>query len=105
MNIKSISAWLLLFTFVAQATGAAVWEDMGDTMEFAYLISRHGARSAYLRKPENNLLGLKGDQITAILTPQGMRQSYLRGKWNKDRYSHQYNLISSDSYTPGQIYA
>ena len=105
---KSVSAVLLLLTSVVQAEQATVWEDMGDKMEFAYLIARHGARSAYFRNPENNLLGLTGNEANGRLTPQGMRQCYLRGRWNIERYSHQYDLISSsqggDGYTPGQIY-
>ena len=91
--MKAISAVML-----ATVAIAAVWDDTGDVkMEFAYLISRHGARTAYLRNPENNLFGLGVDETNARLTPQGMRQCYLRGRWNKARY---YDLISDD-FIPG----
>ena len=56
--MKSISAFLL----AAAVQAATVWEDM-NKMEFAYICSRHGARTAYLRNPENNLIGLKGDEL------------------------------------------
>ena len=97
--MKSISAFLL----AAAVQAAAVWEDM-NKMEFAYTVSRHGARTAYLRNPENNIIGLTGNELVAALTPQGMRQCYLKGKYYKARYSHEYNLIDNESYIPGQIY-
>ena len=97
--MRSTSAFLMA-TAVQAAT---IWEDM-NKMEFAYICSRHGARTAYLRNPENNLIGLTGDELKSALTPQGMRQCYLKGKYHKARYSLEYNLIDSESYIPGQIF-
>jgi len=37
------------------------------------------------------------------LTPQGMRQKYLTGRYNRQRYVQEFGLISEE-YVPGQIY-
>ena len=38
-----------------------------------------------------------------MLTPQGMRQRYLKGRQNRERYTETYQLLSPE-FTPGQIY-
>lgn len=38
-----------------------------------------------------------------MLTPQGMRQRYLKGRYNRSRYIEQYGLLSAE-FTPGEIY-
>ena len=39
----------------------------------------------------------------AMLTPQGMRQRYLNGRLNRQRYIEQYQLLSPE-YVPGEVF-
>jgi len=38
-----------------------------------------------------------------MLTAQGMRQKFLHGKWNRDKYMKQHNLLSEE-FRPGELY-
>ena len=56
-----------------------------DVLHFAYELTRHGARSP--SQSQNYTVGPN------MLTPQGMRQRYLLGAQNRQRYTEQYTLI------------
>ena len=40
---------------------------------------------------------------TGILTPEGMRQRYLLGRYNRKRFIEDAGFLS-ETYTPGEIY-
>ncbi|CDW71215.1 major acid phosphatase map (histidine-acid phosphatase) [Stylonychia lemnae] len=64
---------------------------------FVFEIVRHGARAPLLEEPDGFFKVKAG-----MLTAQGMRQRYLLGRLNRDRYIDQYGLIDKD-YNPKQI--
>ena len=69
-----------------------------EQMAFVFEIIRHGAR--------NTLIEPYTDGFTVgigQLTPQGMRQRYLMGRYARERYTNQYKLLSSE-FTPGEVY-
>ena len=84
------------------------WET--EKMAFAYLQSRHGARAPTVEGSNIKLfLDLFLDDVQQfkvgndMLTAQGMRQRYLKGRKNRERYIEQYFLLSPE-YVPGEIY-
>ncbi|CDW79735.1 major acid phosphatase map (histidine-acid phosphatase) [Stylonychia lemnae] len=64
---------------------------------FVFEIVRHGARAPLLEEPKGFF---KVD--AGMLTAQGMRQRYLLGRFNRERYIEQYGLIAKE-YNPSQI--
>ena len=54
-------------------------------IEFVYEINRHGARAPIQPIPKHNLSKEFGVAY-GMLTPQGMRQRHLLGKYNQQRY-------------------
>jgi hypothetical protein len=72
-----MKALLLVF---AKTIVALVLKDTQDAeLRYVFEVNRHGARS-----PIHNAYGFPADD--GMLTPQGMRQRYLLGKYNKLRY-------------------
>ena len=71
-------------------------------MAFAFIISRHGSRAPSLHWPvAHNVYNEEMFDVTEkMLSPVGMRQRYLKGRYNKARYS---SLLTPE-FTPGQIY-
>jgi len=67
-------------------------------MAFVFEVVRHGARAPIEDRDLDRFPVGEG-----ILTPEGMRQRYLLGRRNRERYVEAYNLIS-DVYTPGEVY-
>lgn len=55
-------------------------------IEFIYEINRHGARAPITPIPNHDLSKEFGVEY-GMLTPQGMRQRYLLGKYNHKRYT------------------
>ena len=82
---------------------ATAWEM--DKMAFVFHQTRHGARaiqsSADMSLFADDLAALPAE--VGMLTPQGMRQRYLKGRSNRVRYSQTYQLLSPE-FTPGQLY-
>ena len=66
-------------------------------MVFVFEVVRHGARSPLLPEPEGYFQVPKG-----MLTSQGMRQRYLLGAHNRQRYIYDYWLLDSE-YNPKQF--
>ena len=76
-----------------------------ETLDFVFSLSRHGARA-----PQRNAnKELFSDDValfkaeSGMLTAQGMRQRYLKGRYNRDRLIHEHHLLSEE-FTPGEIY-
>lgn len=73
-------------------------------MIFAYHQNRHGARA-----PQDEVLAEFSEDVKRFplgaenLTTQGMRQRYLKGRYNRQRLVFEEGLLSEE-YTPGQIY-
>ncbi|CDW77588.1 major acid phosphatase map (histidine-acid phosphatase) [Stylonychia lemnae] len=74
--------------------GMAIAEQkLGFVIEFV----RHGARAPIYSNAGNFLVP------PGCLTAQGMRQRYLLGKMNRQRYIDEYKLVD-DTYNPSQMY-
>jgi len=72
--------------------------DTHNKMAFAFELVRHGARA-----PLNEVYTTNFTVSTGMLTPQGMRQRYLLGRYARERYTEKYQLLDPD-YVEGQIY-
>lgn len=80
-SVKTLLATLCLLCTLSFATRGE-----GDKLHFVFELTRHGARA-----PSNEA---EGYSISAgMLTPQGMRQRYLLGAYNRKRYVEDYQLI------------
>lgn len=67
-------------------------------MVFAFELVRHGARAPIENRDLDEFpVGI------GLLTPEGMRQRYLLGRRNRDRYIEQFGLLS-DTYEESEIY-
>ena len=71
---------------------------MQDTLAFVYEAVRHGARA-----PQNHEEPWPFHVPTAMLTGQGMRQRYLLGRRNRQRYAEQFALIDG-TFNPSQVW-
>ena len=73
-----------------------------DTLEFAFVYTRHGARVFH----NEDEMGLFNDDLhefrvgPEMLTQTGMRQRYLKGRYNRVRFSN----FLSDEFVPGEVY-
>ncbi|CAK56843.1 unnamed protein product (macronuclear) [Paramecium tetraurelia] len=72
-----------------------------DELLAVQAIWRHGARNPYFCNYECDLNVAKGD--SALLTPTGMRQQYILGKWLRKRYIQVTPLLSS-TFNENEIY-
>ena len=73
-------------------------KDPDEKIAFVFELVRHGARAPIEDRDLDKFPVGEG-----LLTPEGMRQRHLLGRYNRQRYVHDYNLISSE-YTPGEVY-
>ena len=62
-----------------------------EKMGFAFELVRHGARA-----PLKEEFAAGFPVAMGMLTPQGMRQRYLLGRYARERYTEQYDLFSGD---------
>ena len=86
MNKLVLSATaLLLFTSSTFA------RESHDKMAFAFEMVRHGARAPLNPEYLTNFTVAEG-----MLTPQGMRQRYLLGRYHRERYTEKYQLLNPD---------
>jgi hypothetical protein len=76
--------------------GSAVNANKGDQLHFVQEVVRHGARA-----PTADTSGFKVSY--GELTAQGMRQRFLLGTLNRQRYVDQYELISDLDWA-NQVY-
>ena len=65
---------------------------------FAFEVVRHGARAPIEDRDIDKFSVAEG-----MLTPEGMRQRYLLGRYSKERYTKTYDLLSEE-YDPREIY-
>jgi len=63
-------------------------------MIFAFELVRHGARAPIIEATSGLFEVAEG-----ILTPSGMRQRYLLGRYSRERYVDEYGLLSPE-YSP-----
>ena len=96
------------FSTLAAFAGLSVATVMSNDIEtvrnpdqeliFAFELVRHGARS-----PFEDIAMDKFPVGVGELTPEGMRQRYLLGRRNRERYTETFNLIPTE-YDPKQVY-
>lgn len=67
-------------------------------MGFVFELVRHGARAALKSEFCEDFPVAVGQ-----LTPEGMRQRYLLGRYAREKYTKQYDLFSPD-YVNGEVY-
>ena len=88
-----------LVAIIAQMTAIT---EASHQLEFAFLFSRHGARvfhfDADMSLFEDDLAQF--NKGVEMLTPQGMRQRYLKGRYNRARFAD----LLSDEYVPGEVF-
>ena len=65
-----------------------------DKIGFVYSVVRHGARACLVTYPPYPF-----EVANGYLTSQGMRQRFLLGTFNRDRYINQYGLLD-EMYNP-----
>ena len=67
-------------------------------MAFTFIFSRHGSRTPYIDDKH-----VQFSKEPGTLTSQGMRQRYLKGRYNRERLIDQHGLLSAE-FEPGQLY-
>ena len=80
-----------LFSSITLLISTASAEHSFDKMAFAFEMVRHGARA-----PLNDAFTTNFTVSTGMLTPQGMRQRYLLGRYARERYTEKYELLDPD---------
>jgi hypothetical protein len=65
-----------------------------DQLAFVYQLVRHGARAALVSYPHYPFSVPEG-----FLTSQGMRQRFMLGTFNRERYVEDYGLLDPE-YNP-----
>ena len=94
--MKSIASLLLAATcVVAEHPDPNDYQDL----KFVFELVRHGARVNFVEP----WISMFGDLGSGNLTPSGMRQRHLLGRYNRQRYTETYPLYSPD-YIPGEVY-
>ena len=89
----------VLFFVLAQIANFA--DASSQKLEFAFLLSRHGARTFDSGALEKGLLqDGEFSKGPGMLTASGMRQRYLKGRYNRQRFAS----LLSDEYVPGELY-
>jgi hypothetical protein len=86
-------ALIALLAYCAQVAA----QESEDKIGFAFEIVRHGARNTYVNGWTDGFSVGK-----AMLTPQGMGQRYLLGRYARDRYVSA-GLLDPD-FKQGQVY-
>jgi len=71
-----------------------------EKLAFVFELVRHGARAPY---EQMDIEEFPETVSAGILTPEGMRQRYLLGRRNRQRFVEKYNFLS-ESYNPDEIY-
>ena len=88
----------LLITMLATATTTIKLTQAQETLAFVYELVRHGARAPIVPEPEGYFNVKMG-----LLTETGMRQRYMLGRYNRQRYIERENLLD-ENLNPSQIY-
>lgn len=88
----------LLITLLATATTTIKLTQAQETLAFVYELVRHGARAPIVPEPEGYFNVKMG-----LLTETGMRQRYMLGRYNRQRYIERENLLD-ENLNPSQIY-
>ena len=73
-------------------------QENDEHMAFVFEFVRHGARAPLERK-DLDLFSVERSQ----LTPEGMRQRYLLGQYNRKRYTRDYKFLSEE-LVPDEVY-
>ena len=69
-----------------------------EQLSFVFEVVRHGARPPCERNETQFFPKSPG-----MLTPEGMRQRYLLGRYNRERYTQKYKFLS-DFYDPKELF-
>ena len=72
--------------------------EANDKLAFVFELVRHGARP-----PSSSLYDEFFPVSEGQLTPEGMRQRYLLGRYHRERYVEKFKLLSED-YHPEELY-
>jgi hypothetical protein len=78
----------LLITLLATATSLIKLTQAQETLAFVYELVRHGARAPIVTEPEGYFNVKMG-----LLTETGMRQRYMLGRYNRQRYIERESLL------------
>jgi hypothetical protein len=78
----------LLITLVTFATLSLKLTQAQETLAFVYELVRHGARAPIVAEPEGYF-----NVKVGLLTETGMRQRYMLGRYNRQRYIEREGLL------------
>jgi hypothetical protein len=78
----------LLITLVTLSTLSIKLTQSQETLAFVYELVRHGARAPIVAEPEGYFNVKMG-----LLTETGMRQRYMLGRYNRQRYIDREGLL------------
>ena len=85
---------LLLITLLVTAASNIKLTQAQDKLGFVYELVRHGARAPIVPEPEGYF-----NVKVGLLTETGMRQRYMLGRYNSQRYIQREGLID-EIYNP-----
>ena len=91
-----------MVSVIAANPAIASQPESDEKQAFAFLLNRHGARAPQWNM-DKKYFADDFAQFTVAhdnLTPSGMRQRYLKGRYNRTRF----NELISQEYVPGEIY-
>jgi len=78
--------------------GQSTKKNPNERLLFAFELVRHGARAPIEDRDLDKFSVGEGQ-----LTPEGMRQRYLLGRYSRERYTERFDLLSSE-YDPNELY-
>ena len=99
--LKAVSAMLLFTSASASELPQKELKSVqnpDEKLAFVFELVRHGARTPIEDRDLDKFTVGEG-----LLTPEGMRQRYLLGRHNRERYVEEFELLSK-SFVPGEIY-
>jgi len=74
---------------MAMMASSSTAREGGDNINFVFELTRHGARAPTATADNYSV-------AAGMLTPQGMRQRYLLGRYNRKRFTEEYDFISTE---------
>eukprot|EP00347_Sterkiella_histriomuscorum_P016816 403351747 len=99
-NIILLKIWFISLSFLQIIKFSQQTIQSNKKLAFVFELLRHGARAPLIQEPEGYFLVGPG-----MLTQSGMRQRYIQGRLNRQKYIDFQNgeFIDSDWFNPEQI--